>query len=263
MRNILLTVSYDGTGFCGWQRQDQKSGAKKVRTVQDELEKALEKLHGQHITLYGSGRTDSGVHAAGQAANFFSPLDSIPVENYHRALNAKLPHDIRVTEAREVPQDFNARYSATSRVYRYFLWCGDTPPANLMPYVWGIHHTVDIDKLNRMASCLHGEIDCASFAAAGDASMSTFRYLESAHFFTQPAFPAGELLVFEIEANAFLWKMVRTITGSLITYERQGKPESYFAEALAAHDRKKAGPTAPAEGLFLWKIKFDGIRRHV
>ncbi len=261
MRNILLTLSYDGTDFCGWQRQDHSAGS--VRTVQAELEKAIEKIHKAHTVLYGSGRTDSGVHAVGQAANFFSPVDSIPAANYVMALNALLPHDVRIMSAQEVTPDFNSRFNATSRVYRYFIFCGAVPPATMMPYVWCIRHEPDIDVLNNMASCLRGEIDCASFAAAGDESKSTFRYLENAFFYRQQAFPEGELLVFEIEANAFLWKMVRAITGSLISFEREGKPAVYFSDVLAAKDRRAAGPTAPAQGLFLWKVKFDGIRRHI
>ena len=102
MRNILLTVSYDGTDFCGWQRQDDKDGSEANRTVQGEVEKALEKLHKEKITLYGSGRTDSGVHALGQAANFYTPIDSIPAENFVRALNAFLPDDVQILESCEV-----------------------------------------------------------------------------------------------------------------------------------------------------------------
>jgi tRNA pseudouridine38-40 synthase len=233
-----------------------------VRTVQAEVEKALQKIHKTHTDVYGSGRTDSGVHAMGQAANFFSPIDSIPAENYVPALNAVLPHDIRVMKAREAPGNFSARFDATSRVYRYFMYCGQVPPATLMPYVWCIRHEPDITLLNNMAVCLKGETDCAAFAAAGDESLSTFRYLEKAVFYRQTAFPAVELLVFEIEANAFLWKMVRSVTGSLIECERSGKSAACFADILASGDRKRAGPTAPPQGLFLWEVKFDGIRRH-
>ena len=113
MRNILLTVSYDGTDFCGWQRQDDKEGGEANRTVQGELELALNKLHKQKITLYGSGRTDSGVHALAQAGNFYQPIDSIPPEIYVRALNAFLPDDVRVLEAREVPEDFDSSLSTS------------------------------------------------------------------------------------------------------------------------------------------------------
>ncbi len=263
MRNILLTISYDGTSFCGWQRQDKADNGEPVRTVQGEIENALQKLHGEHITLYGSGRTDSGVHASAQAANFLSPIDSIPVERYPAAINCSLPPDIRIMKAEAVPEQFSSRFDATSRVYRYFMYTGDVPSAVQTRYVWAVKHMPDIEKLNSMASCLKGEIDCATFAAAGDASLSTYRYLEGARFFEQPAFPSGRLVVFEIEANAFLWKMVRSITGTLLQLERNGAGEDSFRKILEAKNRKLAGITAPPQGLFLWQVKFDGVRRHV
>ncbi len=257
MRNILLTISYDGTDFCGWQRQDFADKGKSVRTVQQILEDSLEKLHKQKISLTGSGRTDSGVHAFAQSANFFSPIDSIPVEKYPVALNCFLPDDVRVMQAKIVPDDFSARFSATSRTYRYFIHTGN-PLASQMRYVWPIHYKPNIDLLNQMANVLKGEMNCATFAASGDQSLSTNRYIDKAHFFYE-----DEILVFEIEANAFLWKMVRSITGSLIHFEKTGKDVEYFKEAVFSADRKKAGPTAPANGLFLYRINFDGIRRHV
>jgi len=263
LRNILLTVSYDGTSFCGWQRQDSARKGTPVRTVQDEIERALEKLHGSRITLYGSGRTDSGVHASAPAAHFLSPIDSIPEGHYAAALNSFLPQDVRVMGARAVPDTFNARYNATSRVYRYFMYTGDVPGAAQTRYVWPLHRMPDVAKLNAMAACLKGELDCASFAASGDKSISTCRYLESARFFTQEAFPSGTLVVFEIEANAFLWKMVRSITGTLVQLEKNGAGNDAFRNILEARDRKRAGVTAPPQGLFLWEVKFDGVRRHV
>lgn len=262
MRNILLTISYDGSDFCGWQRQDQGEIKNTMRTVQGEVEKALEKLHKQEITLYGSGRTDSGVHAMAQAANFFSPIDSIPLDRYPQALNSFLPQDIRIIDAEEVSEDFNARFSATSRVYRYFI-CPEKIQASQTRYAWAVNYQPDIDRLNVLASCLRGELDCASFAASGDESLSTCRYINNAHFFKQNVFPDGkEMLVFEIEANAFLWKMVRTITGTLINLDRTKAPLDSMQKILLAKDRKKAGATAPAHGLFLYKINFDGIRVH-
>ncbi len=176
MRNILLTVSYDGTDFCGWQRQDSADKKNVFRTVQGELESALEKLHKTPVLLYGSGRTDSGVHAVAQKANFFSPVDSIPAEKYVCALNSILPQDVRITASCEVPENFNARLSATSRVYRYFL----TPQnilANNCRYSWFVNYEPDIERLNSYCKCLSGEIDCASFAASGDKILSTLSYL--------------------------------------------------------------------------------------
>lgn len=278
MRNILLTISYDGTDFYGWQRQNLNASAsgsvfaagagQTARTVQGVVETALERLHKKQVTLYGSGRTDSGVHAAGQSANFFSPIDSIPVKNYARALNSYLPHDVRVVGAQEVEEKFNARYSATSRVYRYFISCEPQIHAVQTKYVWHIRKNPDIEKLNAMASLLRGEMDCASFAASGDSSISTNRYIENVRFFEQNAFPTGKLIVFEIEANAFLYKMVRTLCGTLITLASDnnvksvGEAQNIFKKIIDARDRKIALVTAPSEGLFLWQVKFDGVRRH-
>lgn len=259
MRNILLTVSYDGTDFCGWQRQDKSDRGRPVRTVQGEIEKALEKIHKQHINLTGSGRTDSGVHAFRQAANFYSPIDTIPVEKFIPAINAFLPPDIRIVGSKEVPEDFSSRFSATSRTYRYFIHTGN-PFASETRYVWAIHHKPNLEVLNAMASCLRGELDCATFAAAGDASLSTCRYIDDAHFYVDEKNP--EVIVFEITANAFLWKMVRSLTGSLIFFEKSGKSPEYFRQVLDSKDRKKAGPTAPPTGLFLYDVCFEGCRRH-
>lgn len=261
MKNILLTLSYDGTNFAGWQRQDKSDKGKPVRTVQGEIEKVLEKIHKEKISLQGSGRTDSGVHAVRQAANFYSNIDSMSEEKYKVALNSLLPSDIRILESKEVPQGFSSRFNATLRTYRYFIMCEHKAIASQMPYVWDIDHNPNIDMLNKMAACLKGEIDCATFAASGDQSVSTFRYLEDAHFFYQEIFPVGKALVFEITANAFLWKMVRSIIGSLIHFEKNGKDENYFKAVLESKDRSKVGPTAPPQGLFLWNVSFEGQRR--
>ncbi len=265
MRNILLKISYDGTDFCGWQRQDDAvSGGEAERTVQGEIEKALEKIHKEKTSLYGSGRTDSGVHALGQAANFYSPVDSMPAENYVRALNAFLPEDVRILQAKEVAENFSARKSATSRVYRYFIAFGDSTSADNMRFSWLVkNYMPNLERLNKYCQCLRGELDCSSFAASGDDSISNNRYIDGARFFMQKDRWGQKLLVFEIEANAFLWKMVRTLTGTLVNLDKTNADEAAMEKILAARDRKKAGVTAPPTGLFLYEIKFDGIRRHV
>lgn len=257
MTNILLTISYDGTDFCGWQRQDFHGKKNWSRTVQGEIEEALQKMLRQPVPLYGSGRTDSGVHAAGQAANFLSPVDSVPEKNYIRALNSILPKDIRIMDSKKVDESFNSRFNATSRVYRYFILPQKVPQARDSRYVWCIPNKPDVKILNDMCSLLKGELDFSAFAASGDKSLSTFRYIEGACFRQE-----GELLVFEIEANAFLWKMVRSITGTLIGLEQKGGSKEDFRSILESCDRRKAGVTAPPEGLFLWQVKFDGVRRH-
>lgn len=255
-KNILLTVSYDGTDFCGWQRQDGQ------RSVQGELEAALKKLFGSDIALQGSGRTDSGVHAKAQAANFLCPVDSIPDKNIPKALNNFLPPDVRAHEAASVEDSFSARFNATSRVYRYFILPKQTPLASTNRFVWQINFLPNVGRLNQMAQCLRGELDCATFAAAGDASLSTKRYLENAFFFEQEDNFGQKHIVFEIEANAFLYRMVRSLVGTLIDFDRNEKDEKDFKSALESRDRSKAGPTAPPQGLFLWQVKFDGTRRH-
>ena len=235
MSNILLTISYDGTDFCGWQRQDHADKGKAVRTVQGEIEAALKKMFSKDIPLYGSGRTDSGVHAVAQAANFFSPSDNIPCANYVRALNGLLPKDIRITQASAVPEEFNSRFSATSRTYRYFMHTVTVPLARDTRFVWALRNRPDADVLNQMASCLKGEIDCATFSAAGDQSVSTFRYIEKAGFWYE-----GDVLVFEIEANAFLWRMVRSLTGTLVQCEQKGLGAEGFRDILRSCDRSRA-----------------------
>lgn len=260
MNNILLTVSYDGTDFCGWQRQDKSDSGTPVRTVQGEIESAIERMVRMPLKLYGSGRTDSGVHAFGQAANFECPIDTIEPENYLRALNGLLPPDIRISKVEKKEAEFNSRFSATSRKYRYFIQCEKPCYAHESRYRWFIPRKPDINVLNAMASCLRGEIDCATFAASGDKSLSTFRFLENAFFYWEDE--ERGILVFEIEANAFLWKMVRSITGTLIECEKKGLGAEDFRKILESHDRSRAMTTAPATGLFLWEVKFDGPVRH-
>ena len=190
MKNILLTVSYDGTNFCGWQRQDN------TRTVQGEIEKVLEKIHKQQTDAQGSGRTDSGVHAVGQTVTFISPIDKMDAKNYIPAMNSLLPQDIRIIDAKEVPMEFSARFNATSRTYRYFINCAENPMAHQMPYSWAIRYRPDINRLNKMASCLYGELDCTTFAYASDPSPSKHRFIEKAIFY-----PNGDFLVFGPETR--------------------------------------------------------------
>lgn len=254
MTNILLTLSYDGTDFCGWQKQND------VRSVQGVLENALQKLLKSNVKVTGSGRTDSGVHAASQAANFFSPHDSIPEINYVRALNSILPEDIRVHSAKKVSPSFSARFNATSRVYRYFIQTGVPPLAFENRYRWFIPKMPDINVLNNMCGCLKGEVDFSAFCASGDQSLSKKRFIYGASFSLSDAEPS--LLEFHVEANAFLWKMIRSLVGTLIYIESHGGGKSDFDEVLKSCDRTKAGPTAPAKGLFLWEVKFSGVRVH-
>lgn len=254
---ILLTLSYDGTDFCGWQRQ--KDG---TRTVQASLEDALFKLTGQKVTITGSGRTDSGVHAMGQAATFVSPIPSMSGERYEFALNSFLPPDVRVTKSKVVETGFSARFSATSRTYRYFITTPECKNNALTTrYTHRAKHPLDLDALNEACKKLLGEKDFATFTAAGDNSLSTKRFVKVARFFKESAFFCPEVVVFEIEANAFLYRMVRSVVGTLLTLDKLGRLDE-LEEILSSRNRQKALATAPAKGLFLWEVSFDGERAH-
>ena len=249
-RNILLRISYDGTHFHGWQKQ-LCHGKEVFRTVQGEIERALALLHKHPVELAGSGRTDAGVHACGQAAHFFTDIARIKPENFVPALNSILPHDVRITEAQQVSPLLHARFSAHARTYRYFIRCGAAVFAHELPYCWHIRREPDIALLNHMASVLSGELDCTTFSAAGDQSQSKSRYIYTAHFFRDE-----HCLVFEISANAFLWRMVRSITGTLLHCEQLKQTKTDFEQIVRSKNRQKAGETAPPQGLFLWSIQY-------
>jgi len=246
-----LIIAYDGTDFCGWQRQDNE------RTVQAEIEDALEKMHGKTVNLTGSGRTDSGVHAAGQAANFYTDIESIPACRFVHALNSLLPHDIRVIESTEAAKDFHARFSAKSRLYRYQFLC--RPYGIILPHEsrfnLKLYHIPRIDLLNKYGRLLLGETDCSIFASAGDSAVikckSKNRYIYSAYFYYEK-----ETLIFEIRANAFLRNMVRSVAGTFLHYEEKDTSPETLREIIASGDRSSAGPTLPPEGLFLWKVEY-------
>ena len=246
-RNIRLLLSYDGTDFFGWQSQ----GEDRQRTVQGTIEKALEKLHKTHVTLIGSGRTDTGVHAAGQTANFYTSIQSMEAARFVPALNSLLPHDVRVLEARETCQDFHARFDARQRTYRYyFIIRREVLPWELR-YAWRLKRQPDIRRLNEYARLFRGEMDCTAFSVPGDESKSRSRYISGASFFIE-----GEKLVFEISANAFLWKMVRSIAGTLIRCDEKGLSAVELQKIIESRNYALSGPTAPPEGLFLWKIDY-------
>jgi tRNA pseudouridine38-40 synthase len=245
-RNIKLLVSYDGSSYCGWQRQKNHS------SVQGEIEAALEKIHGHPVPLAGSGRTDSGVHAAGQVANFYSSIKrSMDPRRFRPALNSLLSNNIRILEAEEVPPGFHARFDAKSRTYRYFF----IPPREAVPqekqFALALKRQPDIALLNAYARLFRGEFDCTVFAVPRDLSKSRSRYIYNAYFFME-----GTKLVFEIRANAFLWKMVRSVAGTMIFYEERNVQPEEFQRIIGSGKRELAGPTLPPDGLFLWKIDY-------
>jgi tRNA pseudouridine38-40 synthase len=185
VRNIRLTLAYDGTEFSGWQVQ------KNARTVQGAIEGALERMHGHPVRIQGAGRTDSGVHASGQVGNFFSDLDSIDPPRWHIALNSYLPPDVRALASREAPETFNAKNSARQRVYRYYLYTGIVGPPHLRLYCWKIRQRPDLQTLNDLAAVFLGEHDFTTFAAAGDVSRSKVRRVDTACFFQHAGYDPG------------------------------------------------------------------------
>ncbi len=242
-RNIRLVISYDGTDFSGWQIQNSH------RSVQGEIQKALEDLHGVPVTLTGSGRTDAGVHAVGQVANFYTEMDSVPSDRFREALNSRLPKDVRILYSDEVSKDFHSRRDAVLRCYEYNLMDGFVVPVHLAPYTWAVKEMPPLVLLNSMALELCGTHNFATFTAAGDASSSYVRDIQQAVFMGR-----GDLTVFRITGNAFLWKMVRSILGTLIDLARRGGSAEDIRRILNSEDRSNAGPTAPARGLFLTKV---------
>jgi len=245
MRTIKLLIAYDGTNFCGWQRQ---AGQPSVQAV---IEAALEKMHRHYVTLTGSGRTDSGVHAAGQVANFRTDIENIKPDRFVPALNGLLPHDVRILESSEERADFHARFDARMRTYRYFFICNRQALPHESRYALQLWRSPRIDLLNAYCRLLPGERDCSIFAGAGDTSKTRNRYIFHTAFLTE-----GSRLVFEISANAFLWKMVRSIAGTFLHYEEIGAPPELLRDIIASGSRDRAGPTLPPEGLFLWKVDY-------
>ncbi|MBB6480803.1 tRNA pseudouridine(38-40) synthase TruA [Spirochaeta isovalerica] len=245
-RNIRIDISYDGTDFQGWQIQS------KGRTVQGEIEKALKALHRKETPLIGSGRTDSGVHATCQVANFHSDLASIPPQKFREAVNSHLPKDIRIMKSFQVDDEFHARYDARLRIYKYYLLHSDAGHAHLRNYCYLTRGKFDIRQLNRLAAPLVGVHDFTTFAAVKDENESKVRHISSASFY-----PEGNFIVFRIAGNAFLWRMVRSLTGTILQLAEAGEDGAAMAELLASKDRNSAGPTAPARGLFLHRVLYE------
>ena len=244
-RNLKLTVAYDGCNFVGWQVQ--RSG----RTVQGVILEALERMHGERVVVHAAGRTDSGVHADGQVINFITTIDSIDSNAFHIALNSYLPPDVKALDSREVSESFHARYSAVRRVYRYYYATSTVLHPRQRAFAVRLRHRPSTERLNRLAAPLIGSHDFSTFTIPRESSRTRVREVMSAGFF-----PLHGQLVFEISANGFLWRMVRSITGTLIALEKEGAGPNEIRSRLAACDRKEAGPSAPPGGLVLHCVEY-------
>lgn len=240
--NVMLTLAYDGTDFAGWQVQPRQ------RTVQGTLEAGLARMLDRPVRVRAAGRTDSGVHAVGQVANFAAPM-SFPAERWTAAVNSYLPPDVRVLAARPAAGEFDARRSALARAYHYQLLAGAVGLPHLRRYCYHLRRRPDLRYLNRAAAYLVGEHDFTAFAAARDPSRSKVRRVLSACFFPRPPY-----VVFRIVATSFLWRMVRSIVGTLLEFAESGAPAADVGRLLARRARLEAGQTAPARGLFLERV---------
>lgn len=255
MRKIRLTIQYDGTDYSGWQVQARET------TIQGLLEKALAEIAGGLTHVNGAGRTDAGVHALEQIASF-STASGHKAGVFLRALNANLPDDIRVIAAEEVPEDFHPRYSARDKTYAYLISNHCDFSVFLKRYSWNMSYSLNCDAMNQAARYLVGEQDFSSFRASGCSSKHPvrevmqlhIRRLDSVEFF---GFQCNvPVIKFSITANAFLRHMARNIVGTLVEVGRGRIRPEEMVTILDAKDRRAAGKTAPACGLFLEKISY-------
>jgi len=246
MRNILIKIEYDGTEYHGWQVQPNGI------TIQALLQDRLSQILQEPITVVGSGRTDAGVHAWCQVANFHT-ASLLPCRNIQKAMNSLLPGDISLTHVREAPMEFHARYSAKSKVYRYQLYNSTSKPALLRRYVWHIRRTLDITSMNDAVHHLVGTYDYSSFCGSGDHCRTHERTVVTASFRKEEG---GPLVFFTIEANGFLRHMVRNIVGTAVEVGMGMLAPEEIPVIRDKKDRKAAGPTAPPQGLFLEEVTY-------
>lgn len=246
MKNLKIIIQYDGSNFSGWQIQPN------VRTVQGEISKALFNIYGEKITIYGCGRTDSGVHALGQVANFKLPYLKMPINKVHYALNNHLPRDIRIISCEIMDDYFNARASAIFREYIYIISNSDVFSPFYDKYAWFYRKNIINEKLiNEYSKELIGEHDFTSFCSSKDENDTKFRYIERAHCVRKK-----DILYFIIRGNAFLHNMVRIIVGTLIEGQKENMPYNFIRNILSEKDRRKAFITAPAHGLYFRRAFF-------
>jgi len=244
-RTIKLTIAYDGTDFFGWQRQASE------RTVQAVLEDALAPIEGQRVVITGAGRTDAGVHADGQVASV-SLTATIGVLELQRALNATLPPDVRVCDVAEVRADFNARFDARLKAYRYAIWCGDVLPPRHRRYAWHLPQALDVTAMQEAAALLIGRHDFAAFQAAGSDVQTTVREVTVSKVDQSSA----ATIDYEISGTGFLRHMVRNIVGTLADVGRGRVDLTAMLDILSSRDRARASATAPPHGLTLVRVEY-------
>lgn len=245
MRNIFLLLEYDGTAYCGFQRQVD------VPTIQVVLEDALSKLLGEAVKAEGCSRTDAGVHATAQGVNFLTP-HSFPIDRFCPALNGLLPRDISVWEAREVPLAFRARKCCASKTYTYSVLEGNVRPALLGRFC--LHHPspLDVEAMDKGIKNLLGRHDFVAFSAKGEGKGSSIRQALAARCWRE-----GPLVQVMVKADGFLYRMMRLIVGSLLKVGVGSWEPGRIGLILESKDRREAGPAAPARGLYLREVEYS------
>ena len=244
MQNFRITIQYDGTNYHGWQIQPNR------RTVQGELRRALSILDQRPVTVYGAGRTDAGVHAEGQVANFFIERD-FDLRELRDAINGNLDRDIRVLEVVPVSDSFNARNSAKLKTYRYRIWTGDVISPFVYRYVHHYRAGLDIPEMRRGSEVLVGSHDFSAFTVANSEAEDHVRTLTRLDIEET----ATEISII-VSAGGFLRYMVRAIVGTLIEVGRGRRMATSVAATLDSCDRANAGPSAPANGLTLVRVDY-------
>jgi tRNA pseudouridine38-40 synthase len=245
MRNIKLTIEYDGTNYAGWQKQ------KNACTVQQKLEESIKNLTGEDIETIGSSRTDAGVHARGFVANFFTN-STIPDFKFREALNSKLPEDIVILQSEEVNMDFHSRYSCIGKQYSYTILNRVQPSALERNYVYHYKRPLNYEAMILASSFFIGKHDFSAFRSTGSSVKTSIRTVNKAVVEKH-----GEKIVFYVEADGFLYNMVRIMAGTLIDVGiGKLKPEEIY-NVLNSKERSRAGNTAPATGLCLETVYYN------
>jgi tRNA pseudouridine38-40 synthase len=243
LRNFKLIIEYDGTNWHGWQRQPNGP------TIQEAIETTLATMTRKAVTLIGSGRTDAGVHALGQAAHFICETALAP-QAFQKGLNSLLPPDIVIRECLEVPLSFHARYGVRAKIYRYTIRNHPLPAAMGRQYAWWLRAPLDETAMSEAAALLVGEKDFKAFEGTGSPRAHTVRHVTRAEVRRKDA----DHICFEIEANGFLRYMVRNITGTLVAIGMGQMPSDDILSILHSLDRRRAAPTAPPQGLCLVRV---------
>jgi len=246
-RTIALTLAYEGTGFAGWQRQPGE------RTVQAILEDVLAVIDEQSVTAIAAGRTDAGVHALGQVVSA-EVRNDLPPEVLFRAINVRLPEDVRVLSVTDAPRGFDARRDARAKVYRYTMALGPAPGPFVRRVVWHIPQQLSLAAMQTAAAALVGEHDFAAFQAAGGDLRSSVRRLSESVLIDEPGRP--HYLRYQVTGSGFLRHMVRNIVGTLVDIGKHRWPPEEIAAIVASRSRQRAGATAPPQGLVLVKVLY-------